>query len=178
VEPFRETFTPVSRTDFVAWTVAFTLFLVYAAFSTSGFLFVDYANLMIHEAGHVFFSWAGYYTQILGGTLLQLIVPLACVVVFVRRGETVGVAVTSFWLFENLLYVAAYMADARRSAMPLVGGDESDWTILFTHWGVLQHDLAIAAWTRGIGWIGMLGVIGWFAWTYARNRDNYHSHVP
>ena len=96
------------------------------------------------------FGWAGYYTQILGGTLAQVGVPLACTLFFMRRGETTAVAATMFWTFENLLYVATYMADARRSALPLVGGDESDWTILFSHWGVLQHDLTIAAWTRGL----------------------------
>jgi hypothetical protein len=60
------------------------------------------------------------------------------------------------------------MADARRSALPLVGSDESDWTILFTHWGVLHLDTAIAAWTRGAGWIGMLAASGWLAYRHVR----------
>ena len=161
-------FAPVSRGAAIGWSVAFAAFLVYAAFSSSGFLFVDHANLMIHEVGHPLFGWTGYYTQILGGTLAQLIVPIACVLLFMRRGETTGVAVAAFWGFENLLYIAASMADARRSALPLVGSDESDWTILFSHWGVLQHDLTIAAWTRGIGWIGMLATIVWLVWMHVR----------
>jgi len=168
-------FEPVSRDALIGWSVVFAAFLVYASLDTSGFLVVDYANLMIHEFGHTVFGWAGYYTQILGGTLLQLIVPLACALVFIRRGETTAVAVTAFWMFENLLYVAAYMADARRSAMPLVGSDESDWTILFTHWGVIHHDLAIAAWTRGVGWIGMLATMVWLAWMHVRSRASYAS---
>jgi hypothetical protein len=108
--------------------------------------------------------------MILGGTLMELIVPLVCMLAFIRRGETTAVAATAFWTFENLLYIAAYMADARRSAIPLVGGDESDWTILFTHWGVIQHDLTIAAWTRGLGWIGMLATIGWLAWMHVKSE--------
>lgn len=162
-------FTPVSRSALTGWCVVYGAFLVYAKLNTGGFLFVDYANLMIHEVGHTAFGWASYYTVILGGTLLQLMVPLACLLIFVRRGETTAVAATAFWFFENLLYVAVYMADARRSAMPLVGGDESDWTILFTHWGVIQNDLTIAAWVNGIGWIGMLGTIGWLVWMHAKN---------
>ena len=163
-------FSRVSRAALIGWGSLFVLFLIYAAFNSGEFLILDYANLMIHEVGHPAFSWAGYYTTILGGTLMQLIVPIACTLVFIRRGETTAVAATAFWTFENLLYVAAYMADARRSAIPLVGADESDWTILFTHWGVIQHDLTIAAWTRGIGWVGMLGTIGWLAWMHVRTE--------
>jgi hypothetical protein len=162
-------FAPVSRAALQGWCAAFAAFLVYAALNTDGFLFLDNANLMVHEAGHLMFGWAGYYTQILGGTLGQLSVPLACMLFFIRRGETTAVAATMFWTFENLLYVATYMADARRSALPLVGGDESDWTILFSHWGVLQHDLTIAAWTRGMGWIGMLAATAWLVLMHARN---------
>lgn len=157
-------FAPVSPESLLAACAAFLLFLAYAAFDSSGFLFVDHANLMIHEVGHQLFSWAGYYTMILGGTLTQLLVPFGCMAFFLRRGETTGVAATACWGFQNLLYIATYMADARRSALPLVGSDESDWTILFTHWGVLQHDLTIATWTRGLGWIGMIGAAAWFIW--------------
>ena len=63
----------------IAWLVAFALFLLYARSSGPAFLFIDWANLMIHEAGHPFFSWFGSYTlTILGGTLGELIVPLLC----------------------------------------------------------------------------------------------------
>jgi hypothetical protein len=164
-------FAPVPRNAVIGWVIAYAAFLVYASLNTSGFLFIDHANLMIHEAGHALFGWAGYYTQILGGTIGQLLAPLACTLFFIRRGETTAVAATAFWGFENLLYIATYMADARRSALPLVGSDESDWTILFTHWGVLPHDLTIAAWTRGVGWIGMIATIAWLIWMHARSEE-------
>ena len=167
----EEGFAPVSRNAAIGWGAAFGVFFVYAARDTDGFLFIDHANLMLHEAGHALFAWAGYYTQILGGTIGQLLAPLTCVLLFVRRGETTAVAVTAVWAFENLLYVATYMADARRAALPLVGSDESDWTILFTHWGVLQHDTAIADWTRGLGWIGMLASAGWLVWMHLRTAS-------
>ena len=165
-----EGFSPVSRLATVGWCAAFALFLVNASLDTDGFLFIDNANLMIHEAGHTFFSWAGYYTQILGGTLMQLIVPLACTLLFIRRGDTTAVAATTFWGFQNLLYIGIYMADARRSALPLVGSDESDWTILFSYWGVLHHDVTIAAWTSGVGWVGMLGTVTWLVWMHFRSE--------
>ena len=163
-------FKPVSRAEAIGWSLAFAAFMLYARANTSGFLFIDNANLMVHEVGHTMFSWAGYYTTILGGTLLQVIVPLACTLFFIRKGQTTAVACTAFWLSENLLYVATYMADARRSALPLVGSDESDWTILFTHWGVLQNDLTIAAWTRGIGWIGMMLTVVWLIYRHVTSE--------
>jgi len=163
-------FKRVSRAEAIGWSLAFAAFMLYARASTNGFLFIDNANLMVHEVGHTMFSWVGYYTMILGGTLLQVIVPLACTLFFIRKGHTTAVACTAFWLFENLLYVATYMADARRSALPLMGSDESDWTILFTHWGVLQHDLTIAAWTRGIGWIGMMLSVAWLVYMHMTNE--------
>jgi hypothetical protein len=160
----------VSRTAVIGWGTAYGAFLVYAWLNQGQFLFIDNANLMIHEAGHAVFAWAGYYTQILGGTIAQVVVPFGCMLVFIRRGETTAVAATAFWGFQNLLYVATYMADARRSALPLVGSDESDWTILFSHWGVLQDDLTIAAWTSGVGWIGMLGTVAWLVWMHVRSE--------
>jgi hypothetical protein len=178
-------FKPVSREATIGWGLFYALFLLYAAVNTSGFLFLDHANLMIHEAGHALFGWAGYYTQILGGTLGQLIVPALCVLAFTRRGETTAVAFCAFWGFENLLYVATYMADARTSALPLVGSDESDWTILFTHWGLLQRDRTIAAWTRSAGWLGMLATVAWLVWMHlvttaspSRHPTATHSRDP
>ena len=168
-------FTPVSLTALLGWTAAYVAFLFYAGTNASGFLLLDFANLMFHEAGHAVFGWAGYYTQILGGTLGQLLVPIACTLIFIRRGETPAIALCAFWTFENLLHTATYMADARRSALPLVGSDESDWTILFTHWGVIAHDTIIAAWTRGLGWAGMLATIGWLAWMHLRQPGSRRS---
>ena len=155
---------PVSRPALLACVVACALLLVHAATNTSGFLLVDHANLMIHEVGHVAFSWGGHTLMLLGGTLAQLIVPTLCGVMFMRRGDTIAIACCAFWAFENLLYIAVYLGDARTAALPLVGADESDWTILLSRWGVLHLDRAIAAWVRSVGWIGMLTTFGWLGW--------------
>src|SRR5882672_11328677 len=57
----------------MAWLCFYALFLLYALVNHSGFLFLDYVNLMIHEGGHFFFSWFGYTITILGGTLGELL---------------------------------------------------------------------------------------------------------
>lgn len=165
---------PVSRGALIGWLVAYSLFLWYAARDTEGFLFLDHANLVFHESGHMFFSWFGHTIMILGGTLGELLVPLGVAIYFGLRRETAGVAFAGFWFFENFLYIATYMADARAMELPLVGmGDtlEHDWNFLFSHWGVLMHDRDIASATRGLGWLGMLGVMVWLAWMHFRTAE-------
>ena len=155
---------PVSRYAGIGWLCCYVLFLIYAATNRSGFLFLDYVNLMVHEAGHFFFSWFGYTITILGGTLGELIVPLLCAVYFFVRRETTAVTFCGFWFFENFPYIGAYMADARAQSLPLVGSGDHDWAILFGQWGLLMQDQKIGSTMRAIGWLGMFASVAWLAW--------------
>ncbi len=154
---------PVSRGAGIAWLCFYALFLLYAFADRSGFLFLDYVNLIIHEGGHFFFSWFGYTIMILGGTLGELFVPLLCAHYFFWQRETTGFAFCSFWFFENFPYIGTYMADARNASLPLVGSEESDWAILFGQWGLLAQDQKISAIMRTLGWLGMLATMAWLA---------------
>jgi hypothetical protein len=60
----------------------------------------------------------------------------------------------AFWLVH----------DARTAALPLVGSEESDWTILFTQWGLLAQDQKIGGIMRALGWLGMLATMAWLAY--------------
>ena len=154
---------PVSRLTGIAWLCFYALFLLYAFADRSGFLIVDYVNLIIHEGGHFFFSWFGNTIMILGGTIGELLVPLLCAIYFFCQRETTGFAFSTYWLFENFPYIGSYMADARSAALPLVGSEESDWTILFGQWGLLAEDQKIGAIMRTLGWLGMLATMIWLA---------------
>jgi hypothetical protein len=71
-----------------------------------------------------------------------------------------------FFFFENWLYTATYMADARDQALPLVTtGDpdfvEHDFYAIFSSLGVLNYDTKIAMVVRVLGWCGMLGIVLW-----------------
>src|SRR3989440_2662477 len=134
---------PVSRLTGVACLCFYALFLLYAFADRSGFLIVNYVNMIIHEGGHFFFSWFGNTIMILGGTIGELLVPLLCAIYFFCQRETTGFAFSTYWLFENFPYIGSYMADARSAALPLVGSEESDWTILFCQWGLLAQDQKI-----------------------------------
>ncbi len=109
---------PVSRPTGIAWLCFYALFLLYAFADRSGFLIVDYVNLIIHEGGHFFFSWFGNTIMILGGTIGELLVPLLCAIYFFCQRETTGFAFSTYWLSENFPYIGTYMADARRAALP------------------------------------------------------------
>lgn len=162
---------PISRYAAIGWICFYFLFLVYAARDRSGFLFLDYANLMIHECGHPLFSVFGYTIMIMGGTLAELIVPVLCGVYFFWKREISGTAFCGFWFFENFPYIGTYMADARAQALPLVGSGDHDWAILFGQWGLLMQDQKIGGAMRAIGWMGMVTVVGWLAWrTYQSVR--------
>jgi hypothetical protein len=71
-----------------------------------------------------------------------------------------------FFFFENWLYTATYMADARAMSLSLVTvGDpefvEHDWHAIFSSLGVLQYDTRIASTVRLLGWCGMFGTVLW-----------------
>lgn len=162
---------PISRYSALGWLAFYLLFLVYAARDHTGFLFLDFANLMIHECGHPLFSVFGYTMMILGGTLAELIVPLLCTAYFFWKREIAGTAFCAFWFFENFPYIGTYMADARLQNLPLVGSGDHDWGILFGQWGLLAQDERIGGITRAIGWLGMLASVGWLVWrTYTSAR--------
>lgn len=159
---------PVSRGVAIAWIVAYFLFLCYALADRSGFLFIDYANLMIHEVGHPVFGMFGYTIMILGGTLAELLVPLGCAAYFFFKREVPGFTFCVFWFFENFLYIGVYMADARAQALPLVGSGDHDWAILFGQWGLLMQDQKIGHFMRALGWLGMIAVVCWLGWQAAK----------
>ena len=54
-EPWK----PLSRPALVAWLAFYAAFLVYGFSAHGGFLFIDNANLVVHEGGHNLFGWLG-----------------------------------------------------------------------------------------------------------------------
>jgi hypothetical protein len=103
------------------------------------------ANLMFHEAGHVVLFWAPELLYFFGGTLMQVVVPLVCMVAFVRSARMASAALMLWWLGQNMVNVGWYMADARTQAIPLLGGDavQHDWAYLFGELGLLRYDTLI-----------------------------------
>ena len=172
----RETeWQPASRGLLSAWLLFYAIFLLYAFHNRGRFLFIDLANLVVHEGGHLLFGWFGPTLGLWGGTLLQWLVPFLLAAYFFVQRQIAGFAFGLFFFFENWLYTATYMADARAMALPLVSAGDSDyvehdWNTIFSNLGVLHYDTRIAAVVSFLGWCGMLGVVAWLAYQTVGER--------
>ena len=110
------------------------------------FFLLDFVDLAVHEAGHLVFGVLGNrFVMMAGGTALQLVMPLAFVVDFRRRGQLRSSDACVAWVGQNLLHIGRYAADARAQQLPLVGGGEHDWTYLLEAVGLLRRDAAVGA---------------------------------
>ena len=123
---------------------------------------LDSLDLAIHETGHLVFAFGGESLTLLGGTLLQLLVPAAFVVALWRRGDRHGATVPLWWLGQNCWNISVYVRDAQAQELPLVGGGEHDWAILLSQAGWLEHDQGIgrAVWLVGALLYGVSVVLG------------------
>jgi hypothetical protein len=166
---------PVSSWALAAWLMFYFAFLIYAFQAHGAFLFIDAANLVVHEGGHNLFGWFGPTLGLWGGTLLQWLVPFLLAAYFFTQRQAPGFVFCLFFFFENWLYTATYMADARDQALPLVTtGDpdfvEHDWYAIFSSLGVLNYDTKIAMAVRILGWCGMLACFAWLAMRLKKNE--------
>ena len=100
--------------------------------------FIDGANLLFHEAGHVIFSFFGETIQYLGGSFGQLFFPTVCSVSFLKRGQKFEAAVCGVWFGENVINISWYLGDAQAQIIPLVGGGIHDWYWLLSKTGLLS----------------------------------------
>lgn len=153
--------TSIRARPFVAGALAVaTLYMIATA---QAWHFLDNVNLPIHETGHLVFAWGGEVLTALGGTLFQLIVPALFALSFRRRGDPLGTGVGIWWMGQNCLYIARYIADAPVQELPLVGGGEHDWAFLLAEWNFLHRADALARAVRLVGVVGMAAgtVIAW-----------------
>lgn len=103
-----------------------------------------------------------------GGTIGQFVFPLIIAIEFWRRRASMSYAVGCLWFFQNFFNIARYAADARAQVLPLVGSGDHDWGNIFSRWGVLEHDVTIAAVIAGLGLAGVLSTWGWVTWHWLR----------
>lgn len=116
-------------------------------------------DLVIHEAGHVIFGPFGRFVSILGGSLLQVLMPLILLFGFLLYNrDAFAASICLWWTGQSIMDVAPYIADARALRMPLLGGGTGadnpgmhDWANLLRSLGWLQYDIQIAYGAKLIG---------------------------
>jgi len=134
-------------------------------------------NLVFHEAGHVIFGFFGRFMTVLGGSLLQFLVPVILAGAFLRQRNVFGAVVCTWWAGQNLLDLAPYIADARALQLVLLGGktgaevEGHDWEFILTQLGWLHLDrtLGLAAWRTGLAI--MFAALVWGAIHLVRHRE-------
>ena len=132
--------------------------------------FMHLPNLVFHEAGHILFTPFGRFMTVLGGSLTQLLVPLACAAALLwQTRDAFGAAVAAWWAGESLIDVAPYINDARSMQLVLLGGrtgsevEGHDWEYLLNALGVSHRDHTIAAIVHAIGVLVMTAALLWAA---------------
>ncbi len=131
--------------------------------------FLHNVSLPIHEAGHVVFGLFGWFIGVLGGSLMQLLVPALFAAAFLLPGkDALGAAVCTWWLAHNFMDIAPYIADARAQQIMLLGGVTGrdvpgyhDWNTILAHLGWLQHDRLLATISYDVGRVLMVGALVW-----------------
>jgi hypothetical protein len=128
-----------------------------------GTSFLHLVSIPFHEAGHILFSPFADLLTSLGGSLMQVLVPIACGIAFATTSfDPFGVTVMCWWAGENLLDVAIYINDARSLTLVLLGGhtgaevEGHDWEHILGLAGLAMHDHQIAWIVHGLGATMML----------------------
>ena len=96
---WNEEWQPASPWNLLGWITFFAAFLLYAASEHGQGLCIDNMNLVVHEAGHALFGWFGSVPGLLGGTALQLLVPLLLASYFFVQRAGGGSRVLPVFLF-------------------------------------------------------------------------------
>ncbi|MBD2001203.1 hypothetical protein H6G00_32195 [Leptolyngbya sp. FACHB-541] len=98
-------------------------------------MFLHGVNLIFHEAGHVLFSPFGRFIYVLGGSLMQILVPAGICGYFFYTQQRYASAIALCWAGENFWDVSIYIKDAQDRILPLLGGEISyhDWHYLLLH---------------------------------------------
>ena len=157
------------------WTIQFARSPMGLASASS---ILHMPNLVFHEAGHVIFSFFGRFMTVLGGSLLQFLIPVTLAVAFLRQKNAFGAVVCTWWAGQNLLDVAPYIADARALELVLLGGktgaevEGHDWEFILTQLGWLHLDrtLGLAAYRTGLAI--MFAALVWGTIHLLRHRES------
>jgi hypothetical protein len=118
---------------------------VFLILNRGNYTWIDNADLVIHEAGHIFFMFFGRFIYFAGGTLMQIILPSIIAWYFFRNSYRFGVQLSLLWLGQNFINISVYAADARARILPLLGGNKvgHDWHYMLGQLNILDYDQSV-----------------------------------
>jgi hypothetical protein len=136
--------------------------------------FMHLIVLPIHEAGHLLFIPFGRFMSVLGGSLLQVLLPLVLMASFVfgfggSRRDNFAASLMLWWAAVSIIDVAPYIWDAFDPKMMLLGGktgaesDGHDWQKILGDLGLIKKAHLIAGIAHNLGLVMMLVAYAWGA---------------
>lgn len=145
----------------VILVVVISLYMFYYLATLYDWHFIDNINLIFHEAGHTIFSFFGEFINILGGTIMQILIPIIFSLYFARSEDYFSASLLLFWLSQNFFNVSVYAGDAAKMQLPLLGGDNviHDWNYILSTSGLLGHTTLVASYLYSIGIIILIVAI-------------------
>ena len=156
------------------WTVSFARTPLSPDVNQS---FLHLPNLVFHEAGHIIFSPFGRFITVLGGSLMQCLIPIVAAIAFIKQEQPFSAAIMGWWAGQNLVDLAPYIADARALRMVLLGGrtgaevEGHDWEYILTQLGMLHLDGRLGMTTYALGMIVMVASLAFAVRTVLRNSE-------
>jgi len=139
--------------------------------------FLHLPDLVFHEAGHIIFSPFGRFMTVLGGSLMQLLVPVIAAIAFVRQEDRFSASICGWWAGQNLIDLAPYIADARALRLILLGGhtgaevEGHDWEFILTQLGATHLDRQIGTAAYAIGLLIMIASLVYAGRAAFRNSE-------
>ena len=140
-------------------------------------------DLPIHEAGHIIFGFLGEFIQYLGGSLMQLLMPLVVLFAFlIKNRDAFGASLALWWFGQNFLDLSPYINDARDQVIILLGGVTGqeapgyhDWNYLLGRLGWLRYDHLLARLSHNAGGIIILTALIWGGYILYRQFENMNT---
>jgi hypothetical protein len=147
VPPLRQQSSRRSRVSYlkVGFTGVIGIYGLVCALDPVTYRWLDLVNLVFHEAGHMIFGFFGEFVGILGGSVMQVLIPAIVTGYFVLYDQRWSGMVTLLWVSQSLFNVSVYVRDAGAQTLPLLGGEDAvhDWHWLLGRLGLLSWDQAI-----------------------------------
>lgn len=111
---------------------------LYFLLNRGAYTFLDLIDLFIHEPGHLLFGLFGEFIQFLGGTLMQILLPLGIAIAFLFKGNRYLSQIFFFWLGHNFINISVYVDDANKMKLKIIGGAH-DWNWILNKVGLIEY---------------------------------------
>lgn len=128
------------KTHFKNYWLGYILFAagIYFVSIRGTYTFLDFIDLLIHEPGHLIFGLFGEFIQFLGGTLMQILLPLSMAIISFIKGWKYTTQLFLFWLGHNFINISVYVDDANKMKLHIIGGIH-DWNWMLNKIGLIDY---------------------------------------